>query len=126
MYTSTGTAAYMAPETLHKGAVSVASDIFGLGVVLLVLATLPDFPMLENEGELMLLNSPGWKEDTLERSLRKALAAYSEVLQDTCVNMLRHDPSARPSADDIEAMANLMVDGLRSKGFSPEAVVHYE
>eukprot|EP00755_Sulcionema_specki_P023586 Sspe_Gene.79271::Locus_49688_Transcript_2_3_Confidence_0.778_Length_603::g.79271::m.79271 len=78
------------------------------------------------QGELMLLNSPGWKEDTLERSLRKALAAYSEVLQDTCVNMLRHDPSARPSADDIEAMANLMVDGLRSKGFSPEAVVHYE
>ncbi|KAF8293156.1 putative protein kinase [Trypanosoma cruzi] len=109
---------YRAPEMV-KSAGSTESDIFSLGVVSFVLATLPEFAMLRNgKGVMTVLNDSDWTPDSLAHAVRAAIEAhtrvYSEELIDLIIGMLRHRPASRPQAIEVmmrltEAMENRLL-----------------
>ncbi|RNF03038.1 putative protein kinase [Trypanosoma conorhini] len=109
---------YRAPE-LVSSAGSTESDIFSLGVVAFVLATLPEFAMLRNsKGAMMVLNHSDWTPDSLARAVRRAIREhtgdYPEELIDLIIEMLRHQPASRPRASEVKerlttAMANRLL-----------------
>ncbi|RNE99068.1 putative protein kinase [Trypanosoma rangeli] len=109
---------YRAPEMVNSSG-STESDIFSLGVVSFVLATLPEFVMLRNDkGIMTVLNDSDWTPDSLAGAVRAAIRqhtrAYAEELIDLIIRMLQHRPASRPSAIEVmvrltQAMENLLM-----------------
>ncbi|KAG8341731.1 Protein kinase domain [Trypanosoma vivax] len=62
VHTDEGTTAWMAPEVRHRRRLMPASDVWAAGLIIYVLAVLPDFPMITNPatGEDELLNATLW------------------------------------------------------------------
>ncbi|AAZ13314.1 protein kinase, putative [Trypanosoma equiperdum] len=58
-----GTIAWMAPEVRHKRQLMSASDLWGVGLLMYVLAVLPDYPMITdpNTGVSELMNATVWR-----------------------------------------------------------------
>lgn len=99
-----GTTAWMAPEAISKGIETPASDVWSTGLVLYVLAVLPDFPMIDNE----LLNSEVWSRDH-DRFLALVnknimVRGYTKEFARLVAAMLSHDPSKRPTPEQLEEM----------------------
>lgn len=97
-----GTFAWCAPEFLNKkDPITVQCDIWSLGVVLFVLARLPEYPALEVGGEQRLLNDSVWKSgqilaQALSQSLRPL--GYSTAFITLVAAMLQHNPAKRPES----------------------------
>lgn len=115
---SVGTRDWMAPEAANEGRSITASDIWSLGLLLWVMTTLPDFPMLPcdaSNGEPKLLNAECWTDQELLNKVghemkRKGLTMG---LCRLVAKMLSHDPSRRPNALVVqEALQTVLVDLL--------------
>lgn len=107
---------YRAPE-LRSSSGTPKSDMWSLGVVMFVLAALPDFPMLECRGSTITLNSSDWTDALLSQAVRRAIAArnprYSERFAALICSLLCHDDKKRPSAaDTIIALNEISEDNL--------------
>lgn len=99
-----GTMEYMAPEAM-SGVATTKSDIWSLGVVMFVLAALPEFPTLPKNGSEVCLNESSWTDAELRRALIASIGArsrnYSKTFVELILKMLRRDPAQRPTAADV-------------------------
>nr|CCD13496.1 unnamed protein product [Trypanosoma congolense IL3000] len=108
---------YRAPEMATSSG-SPESDIFSLGVLTFVLATLPEFVMLHNEkGAMSVLSDSDWTKASLARAvslaIRRHTREYRDDLIELIVDMLRHDPMERPDAAQvISRLSSIMVTRL--------------
>ena len=114
-----GTTAWMAPEALHKAKGTILSDMWSLGLVMFVLAVLPDFPMLHcaasNTPELM--NSLSWEARDFDNRVGSAVIGrgYTMELAQVIVRMLSHDMKRRPVARQLmERLTLIMTNQLVS------------
>lgn len=110
-----GTMEYMAPEAMN-GAASVKSDIWSLGVVMFVLAALPEFPTLPRGGSEVCLNESSWTDIELRRAVITAIGKksrqYSRTFVELILKMLRRDPNQRPSAAEVSHEVSLALENL--------------
>ncbi|KAG5499115.1 hypothetical protein GH5_03819 [Leishmania sp. Ghana 2012 LV757] len=97
---------YRAPE-LEKSHGDTKADVFSLGVVMFVLATLPDFPCVRTDsGETLVLSSSEWSPLSLERAIQREIKrvkryTYSQEFICLVVSMLVHEPTARPTSEVV-------------------------
>ncbi|KAG5473900.1 hypothetical protein LSCM1_04535 [Leishmania martiniquensis] len=97
---------YRAPE-LEKTHGDTKADVFSLGVVMFVLATLPDFPCVRTDtGEMLVLSSSEWSPLSLQRAIQREirrvkLYTYSQEFISLVVSMLVHEPAARPTSEVV-------------------------
>ncbi|CCW59736.1 unnamed protein product [Phytomonas sp. EM1] len=109
---------YRAPELANTTG-STKSDVFSLGVMMFVLATLPEFPCVRSEnGEYMVLSAPEWTPHSLGMVIRREIwqvknYVYSELFIQLLVNMLTHDPDLRPTSTQVcDTLAEIMEQRL--------------
>lgn len=117
---------YRAPELFHSVG-TTKSDVYSLGVVAYVLATLPDFPFSAGpSGEEMVLSANGWTPAALENAIRRDVHAvarkvrpytYSEGFIQLLVDMLRHDSNRRPSSTDVKVRLGEIMERNLMKQF---------
>ncbi|CBH10006.1 protein kinase, putative [Trypanosoma brucei gambiense DAL972] len=111
---------YRAPEMADSSG-SPKSDIFSFGVLIFVLATLPEFATLRNEkGVQSVLSDSDWTKSSLEKAVSTAIRRrprkYKDELVNLIVAMLRHDPRERPTAAEVEArLSDIMLSLLLKK-----------
>ncbi|KPI82961.1 putative protein kinase [Leptomonas seymouri] len=97
---------YRAPE-LEKSYGSTKADVFSLGVVMFVLAVLPEFPCVRTEsGDSLVLSAAEWTPKSLERAIQREIRrvrnyAYSTDFINLVVSMLEHQPVDRPTAEAV-------------------------
>ncbi|CAJ1010413.1 putative Protein kinase domain/Protein tyrosine kinase [Leishmania naiffi] len=97
---------YRAPE-LATSCGDTKADVFSLGVVMFVLATLPDFPCVRaDSGEALVLSSSEWSPSSLERAIQREIKGvqgytYSREFIRLVVAMLLHKPAARPTSESV-------------------------
>lgn len=97
---------YRAPE-LECSMGDTKADVFSLGVVMFVLATLPDFPCVANDkNEMVVLSAPQWTDESLRRSIYREVKkvrrySYSEEFIQLVISMLIHEPAKRPTAGEV-------------------------
>ncbi|KAH8605757.1 Protein kinase domain [Trypanosoma vivax] len=113
---SSPTFEYRAPE-LTRTSGSPKCDIFSLGVLMFVLATLPEFVMLRNsKGVMSVLSDRDWTSSSLSKAIRDAIncrsRGYSEKLIDLIIGMLNHNPSARPGAEEVVEKLTRVMESL--------------
>jgi serine/threonine protein kinase len=110
-----GTMEYMAPEAMI-GAATTKSDIWSLGVVMYVLAALPEFPTLLKNGNEVCLNESSWTDAEMRRAIIIAIGkrsrSYSRTFVDLILKMLRRDPSQRPSAAEVSGEITLALENI--------------
>ncbi|CCW67284.1 unnamed protein product [Phytomonas sp. Hart1] len=109
---------YQAPELVDMVG-STKSDVFSLGVMMFVLATLPEFPCVRSEnGDYMVLSAPEWTPQALGMVIRRELRQvknheYSELFIQLLVDMLNHDPAHRPTSTQVcNTLAEIMEQRL--------------
>ncbi|KEG14057.1 protein kinase [Trypanosoma grayi] len=105
---------YRAPELAHSAG-SVKSDVFSLGVVAFVLATLPEFAVLQNDsGTTTVLNDSDWTRNSLALAIRRDIQRhtrnYSDELIMLIINMLRHKPAERPKAMEVRVQLSKIME----------------
>lgn len=110
---------YKAPE-LATSLGSIKADVFSLGVVMFVLATLPDFPFAESPAGPMVLSASDWTPESLEAAIRRDVRkvghkmskpySYSEPFTQLLVDMLRHDPIRRPSSTEVSTRLRKIIE----------------
>lgn len=117
---ATGTMEWTAPELLtasaENGFPTAKSDLWSLGLLLLVVTILPEFPMLPLKGPdgsmtETLVNSQVWSDheklrESVSLGIRRARSPdpsghYSNDLVSIITTLLRHDPSRRPGAQQL-------------------------
>ncbi|KAG5490306.1 hypothetical protein JKF63_00426 [Porcisia hertigi] len=97
---------YRAPE-LEKTHGDTKADVFSLGVVMFVLATLPDFPCVRTDsGEALVLSASEWSPSALERAIQRDIKrvrryTYSDEFIRLVVSMLVHQPAERPTSESV-------------------------
>ncbi|CBZ23779.1 putative protein kinase [Leishmania mexicana MHOM/GT/2001/U1103] len=97
---------YRAPE-LEKSHGDTKADVFSLGVVMFVLATLPDFPCVRTDsGEMLVISASKWSPSALKRAIQREIKrvqryTYSEEFIRLVVAMLVHQPAARPTSGAV-------------------------
>ncbi|TPP50650.1 Protein kinase domain family protein [Leishmania donovani] len=97
---------YRAPE-LEKSHGDTKADVFSLGVVMFVLATLPDFPCVRTDsGEMLVFSASKWSPSSLKRAIQREIRrvqryTYSEEFIRLVVAMLVHQPAARPTSGAV-------------------------
>ncbi|GET90543.1 protein kinase, putative [Leishmania tarentolae] len=97
---------YRAPE-LEKCHGDTKADVFSLGVVMFVLATLPDFPCVRSDsGEMLVLSASKWSPSSLKRAIQRNVQCvhrytYSEEFISLVVAMLVHEPTERPTSEAV-------------------------
>eukprot|EP00759_Apiculatamorpha_spiralis_P016277 PhF_6_TR22554/c0_g1_i1/m.32078 len=111
-----GTFEWAAPEFVQKQSITCSVDIWSLGVVMFVLARLPDFPALTVGSEIRLLNDKVWASGNI---LAQALLAelkprgYSNAFITLIAAMTQHSPEKRPNANKlVELISEIMEANL--------------
>eukprot|EP01059_Diplonema_ambulator_P002354 TRINITY_DN12011_c0_g1_i1.p1 TRINITY_DN12011_c0_g1~~TRINITY_DN12011_c0_g1_i1.p1 ORF type:complete len:336 (+),score=90.27 TRINITY_DN12011_c0_g1_i1:44-1051(+) len=123
---------YRAPE-ISEMQFSSKCDVYSLGVVLYLLAALPEFPMLAEK----TFNNPAYKDHSvLVEALQGALSArtylaedkegelemrhYTTQLVDLIGKMVNHDPKQRPSLRETRALLSTLQKGLANGKIKPQ------
>lgn len=95
--TAIGTAAYMAPETMNNERLMPASDMWSLGVLLYVLAVMPQFPMITDPVtmEEVMMNAPSWASPEDQRAINEFLVDTNSALARAPQRRLSEDAATR-------------------------------
>ncbi len=101
-----GTARYMSPEQTHGRAVSSASDVFSLGLVLYELTT-GRHPFMA-DSQISILHAISSQPPLLPSRLNPQVPADLEGL---IIQMLEKDPRLRPSAAEVEVRLGVLERG---------------
>eukprot|EP00760_Papus_ankaliazontas_P033825 PhM_4_TR6753/c0_g1_i3/m.16805 len=111
-----GTFAWSAPEFVNGGTVTTSADIWSLGVVLFVLARLPDYPAITVKGEECVLNCAVFSDDAVLRDgFTRELASrgYGRKFIELLVAMTSHTVAKRPKAFALcEMVTEIMTSNL--------------
>lgn len=110
-----GTTAWMAPEAINEHRATPLSDIWSLGLVVFVLAVLPEYPMIENE----LVNATRWSKSaelTFHVETLMRTRGYSAPFAKLVASMLSHDEKLRPTATVLEEQLTVVMTLLLTGG----------
>eukprot|EP00658_Telonema_sp_P-2_P007975 TRINITY_DN12979_c0_g1_i2.p1 TRINITY_DN12979_c0_g1~~TRINITY_DN12979_c0_g1_i2.p1 ORF type:complete len:293 (+),score=54.08 TRINITY_DN12979_c0_g1_i2:188-1066(+) len=106
---------YIAPE-MRMGMGCPKSDVWSLGVVMLVLAALPEFPLLGMEGKLVDIGCSMWTKDRLASAIDSTILencrSYSPILLTLITQMLQPNVNDRPSSTDVVRILRGMATSL--------------